>query len=43
MSIPQKGLMCDMLWADPGVLPGRKPNQRGVSIEFGPDVAERFL
>ena len=35
--------MCDMLWADPGDVDGRKPSQRGVSIEFGKDVAERFL
>lgn len=32
-----------MLWADPGAQAGRKPSQRGVSIEFGADVAERFL
>ena len=41
--IPQKGLMCDMLWADPTGINGRHPSKRGVSIEFGPDVAERFL
>lgn len=41
--IPQNGLMCDILWADPSSINGRQPNKRGVSIEFGPDVAERFL
>lgn len=41
--IPQSGLMCDMLWADPSAASGRHPNKRGVSIEFGPDVSERFL
>jgi len=41
--IPQNGLMCDMLWADPTSMNGRHPNKRGVSIEFGPDVAQRFL
>lgn len=35
--------MCDMLWADPSDTTGRSPNQRGVSIEFGCDVAEKFL
>ena len=35
--------MCDMLWADPTSMNGRHPNKRGVSIEFGPDVAQRFL
>lgn len=42
-AIPQSGLMCDILWADPTSMNGRHPNKRGVSIEFGPDVAERFL
>lgn len=41
--IPNKGIMCDMLWADPTDIDGRHPSKRGVSLEFGPDVAERFL
>ena len=32
-----------MLWADPSDVNGRTKSKRGVSIEFGPDVAERFL
>lgn len=43
IAIPNKGLMCDMLWADPSDVNGRTKSKRGVSIEFGPDVAERFL
>ena len=43
MPIPANGLMCDMLWADPTSLPGRHKSKRGISIEFGPDVAARFL
>ena len=35
--------MCDILWADPHDGNGRKPSQRGVSHEFGVDVAEKFL
>ena len=35
--------MCDLLWADPKVLPGRAPSKRGVSCMFGPDVTKRFL
>ena len=35
--------MCDMLWSDPTELSGRHPNKRGVSIEFGKDVSDRFL
>ena len=40
---PVEGLMCDLLWADPKVLPGRAPSKRGVSCMFGPDVTKRFL
>ena len=43
MAIPATGLMCDMLWADPTFMPGRHKSKRGISIEFGPDVAARFL
>lgn len=40
---PVAGLMCDLLWADPKILPGRAPSKRGVSCMFGPDVTKRFL
>ena len=42
-SVPKKGIMCDMLWADPSNLLGKHPNQRGVSIEFGKDISAKFL
>ncbi len=42
-AVPHEGIMCDMLWADPTHLAGRHPNKRGVSIEFGKDVAIKFL
>lgn len=32
---PDDGLMCEMLWSDPGPLPGRQPSKRGVAITFG--------
>jgi serine/threonine-protein phosphatase 5 len=35
--------MSDLLWADPSMLPGRKPSKRGASMEFGPDITHRFL
>ena len=35
--------MCDILWSDPSEKDGRHPSQRGVSIEFGKDVSDRFL
>ena len=41
--IPGQGLMCDMLWADPMEENGRSKSQRGISIQFGPDIAKRFL
>ena len=40
---PVQGLMCDLLWADPKMMPGRAPSKRGVSCMFGPDVTQRFL
>ena len=38
-----EGIMCDLLWSDPMILPGRSPSKRGVGVQFGPDVTERFL
>ena len=43
IAVPHSGLMCDMLWADPTFMPGRHKSKRGVSHEFGPDVAAKFL
>jgi len=40
---PGEGLMVEMLWSDPQMLPGRSPSKRGVGIQFGPDVTEKFL
>ncbi|KAL3085075.1 hypothetical protein niasHS_010144 [Heterodera schachtii] len=40
---PEDGIMCDLLWSDPQELPGYSPSKRGVGIQFGPDVTERFL
>jgi len=42
--IPDAGLLCDLLWADPDTdTAGWNPNDRGVSFTFGPDVVENFL
>ena len=41
--IPEKGMFTDMLWSDPCKVSGRIPSKRGVSIQFGPDVAAKFL
>lgn len=41
--VPQSGPMCDMLWSDPSPLDGKHASKRGISIEFGPDIAQSFL
>ena len=38
----QSGLMMEMLWTDPQIVPGRGPSKRGVGLQFGPDVTKRF-
>ena len=37
------GLMCELLWSDPQFQCGRSPSKRGVGVQFGPDVTERFI
>ncbi|KAJ4785561.1 Serine/threonine-protein phosphatase [Rhynchospora pubera] len=42
--VPDKGLLCDLLWSDPcGGLRGWGMNDRGVSYTFGADVVTNFL
>lgn len=42
--IPENGVICESLWADPQPMPGRTPSKRGVDCPaFGPDVTARFL
>ncbi|KAI8805004.1 calcineurin-like phosphoesterase [Cladochytrium replicatum] len=42
--IPDTGLLCDLLWADPDVdITGWSENDRGISYTFGRDVVTRFL
>uniref|UniRef100_A0A7S1M9H9 protein-serine/threonine phosphatase n=1 Tax=Neobodo designis TaxID=312471 RepID=A0A7S1M9H9_NEODS len=41
--IPDDGLMTEMLWSDPQVMPGRAKSKRGVGVAFGADVTEDFL
>ena len=44
VKIPDAGLLCDLLWADPdGDTSGWGENDRGVSFTFGADVVENFL
>ena len=37
------GIMCELLWSDPMPSAGRAPSKRGVGIQFGPDVTQKFL
>eukprot|EP00928_Gymnodinium_smaydae_P044839 TRINITY_DN2992_c0_g1_i1.p1 TRINITY_DN2992_c0_g1~~TRINITY_DN2992_c0_g1_i1.p1 ORF type:complete len:345 (-),score=74.16 TRINITY_DN2992_c0_g1_i1:81-1115(-) len=42
--VPDSGFLCDVLWSDPQVGgDGFGPNDRGVSVSFGPDVVSAFL
>ena len=42
--IPDKGLVCDMLWSDPDATSnGWGENERGVSFVFGKDILSKFL
>jgi len=42
--VPDSGLMCDLLWADPDKdISGWVENDRGVSYMFGHDVVSSFL
>ncbi|CAF1014459.1 unnamed protein product [Rotaria magnacalcarata] len=40
---PEEGLMSEILWSDPQPQAGRSESKRGVGLQFGPDVTERFL
>ncbi|KAG2262093.1 hypothetical protein Bca4012_013252 [Brassica carinata] len=42
--IPDRGLLCDLLWSDPDKnVRGWGPNDRGVSYTFGSDTVSEFL
>jgi len=42
--VPDTGIICDFLWADPDKdIAGWAENDRGVSFIFGPDVVTNFL
>ncbi|CAF1261409.1 unnamed protein product [Rotaria magnacalcarata] len=38
-----EGLMAELLWSDPQTQNGRCESKRGLGIQFGPDITERFL
>ena len=42
--VPDQGLLCDLLWADPDKeASGWGENDRGVSFTFGPEIVSKFL
>ncbi|XP_030369662.1 serine/threonine-protein phosphatase alpha-2 isoform-like [Scaptodrosophila lebanonensis] len=42
--VPDKGLLCDLLWSDPdSKIMGWSDNDRGVSVTFGADVVGKFV
>lgn len=44
LSIPDNGVVCDLLWSDPErSINGWGPNDRGVSYTFGDDIVRVFL
>ena len=42
MDVPDQGLLCDLLWADPEDIHGWGENERGVSFIFGQDIVKKF-
>ncbi|GEQ72314.1 hypothetical protein JCM33374_g6001 [Metschnikowia sp. JCM 33374] len=38
----REGLAMELLWTDPQPENGRSPSKRGLGIQFGPDITERF-
>ena len=44
LDVPDTGLLCDLLWADPEKeVAGWAENDRGVSFTFGQDIVNKFL
>lgn len=39
---PREGLAMELLWTDPQAVNGRSPSKRGIGMQFGPDITERF-
>ncbi|ODQ78444.1 hypothetical protein BABINDRAFT_39180 [Babjeviella inositovora NRRL Y-12698] len=39
---PKEGIEMELLWTDPQVPNGRAPSKRGIGMQFGPDITERF-
>jgi len=42
MEVPHEGLLCDLLWSDPGERAGWGISPRGAGYTFGQDISESF-
>jgi len=40
LDVPDGGIVCDLLWADPENIHGWGANERGVSFIFGEDIVK---
>ncbi|CAN3365641.1 serine/threonine-protein phosphatase T [Diutina catenulata] len=38
----KEGIAMELLWTDPQDQNGRAPSKRGIGMQFGPDITERF-
>lgn len=44
MEVPDKGMLCDLLWSDPDQeCVGWEESERGVSYVFGANIVKKFL
>lgn len=43
IEVPHSGLMCDILWSDPGDENGFGLSPRGAGYTFGKDVSDKFM
>lgn len=39
---PKDGVALELLWTDPQPENGRSPSKRGIGLQFGPDITEKF-
>ena len=39
---PKEGIAMELLWTDPQETNGKSPSKRGIGMQFGPDITERF-
>lgn len=40
---PKTGIEMELLWTDPQIENGRSLSKRGIGMQFGPDITEKFI